>query len=80
MTDASRQLQTLIDGWCDRREYRLLAIVLSAWLANNGLTDGWSDLRDAVKSAYASGRHLPPDERETLKDVLVAIEAALQSR
>lgn len=42
--DVNTTLENLIEAWCDRREYKALAIVLPTWLANNGLTDGWGEL------------------------------------
>jgi hypothetical protein len=65
--EINAEIRQLVDGWCDRRELGALASLLPAWLANNGLTDGWEILRDALKHTYAAGRNLPPDERDTLK-------------
>lgn len=79
-TDPNDDIRQLVEGWCDRREYKPLAIVLPAWIGNNGLTDGWSDLRDALKSAYALCRHLPPDERDLLKKLYVNIDIGLRKR
>lgn len=53
---------------------------MAACTGNNGLTDGWSDLRDALKSAYCFCRHLPPDERDTLKKLYVNIDIGLRDR
>ena len=57
LTDVSR----LVHAWCDRRELRALARLLPAWSANNGLTDGWSDVLDALRTIRADGG-LPDDE------------------
>jgi hypothetical protein len=49
-------------------------------MANNGLTDGWHDLSDALKQTYAMESHLPSDERDSLKRAYVAIDYALRHR
>jgi hypothetical protein len=74
------QVQQLIELWCNRREYVPLAIVLPAWTSNNGLTDGWETLHDALKHAYAMCRDLPDAERDALKSAYIAIEVALRNR
>jgi len=78
--DPNDEIRRLVEGWCDRREFKALARVLPSWIGNNGLTDGWSDLRDALKSAYGLCRHLPPDERDALKKLYVKIDIGLRCR
>ena len=78
--DPNTTIRSLVEDWCDRREYRALSIVLSAWLANNGLTDGWEGLHDSLKHAYAMCTHLPQSERDTLKKLYVDIDYALRNR
>ena len=77
--DPNPKISKLIEAWCDRREYGALASVLPAWISNNGLTDGWAMLHDALRHTYGF-RHLPDHEREILKDVYVAIDLALRNR
>ena len=71
-------ISRLVDRWCDRRELRALAYVLPGWTDNNGLTDGWSQLRDDLKHAYAMCDDLPPDERDELKRAYVLIDTMLK--
>ena len=78
--DVNAEIRQLVDRWCDRRELGALASLLPAWLANNGLTDGWAILHDALKHTYAAGRDLPPDERDALKKLYVTIDVALRNR
>ena len=73
-------IRSLVERWCDRRQYNALAIILPAWTSNNGLTDGWSTLRDDLKHAYAMCTDLPDDERDELKGIYVAIDTSLQDR
>jgi len=72
LTDVSR----LIDAWCDRRELRALARLLPAWLDNNGLTEGWSDVLDALRTIRADGG-LPDDEAFRVERCIVAVERAV---
>jgi hypothetical protein len=73
-------ISQLVDVWCDRRELQLLSYVLPAWTGNNGLTDGWRQLYDDLKHAYAMCTDLPPEERDRLKQTYVAIDVALRKR
>ena len=41
-------LRLLIDAWCDRRCLRALSYILPAYLAFDGLTNGWADLYVAL--------------------------------
>ena len=78
--DPNTIVSSLVDGWCDRRELNPLAKVLPAWIANNGLTDGWTNLHDALKHTYAMCSDLPSDERDQLKRAYIAIDVALRNR
>lgn len=74
------EVRKLLEGWCDRREYRALATVLPAWCANNRLGDGLGKLRDAVRSTYAVCGYPPDDEREVLNELSVRFEAAARNQ
>jgi hypothetical protein len=71
--DINEVLDQLIDGWCDRRELGALARVLPAHRANNGLTDGWSDLLEALRTLRAD-RSLPGDEQRKVDQLVGAVE------
>jgi hypothetical protein len=73
-------IQSLVDSWCDRREYAALTYVLPAWTGNNGLTDGWELLRDSLKHAYVVCTHLPAADRDTLTKTYIDIDYALRNR
>ena len=77
-SEVNAEVSRLVENWCDRREYYGLAELLPAWISNNGLTDGWTILRDALRHTYAFCDHLPLDERELLKTLYVKIDQALQ--
>jgi hypothetical protein len=40
----NESLARLTDAWCERRELRPLALILPAYTANNGSTDGWGSI------------------------------------
>jgi hypothetical protein len=42
----TERLKTLTNQWCDRRALKPLAHFLPAYLALNGLTDGYAALSD----------------------------------
>ncbi len=73
-------IQSLVDLWCDRRDYSPLATVLPAWLGNNGLTDGWADLASALHTVANMRHKLPDAERELARRVYVLIDAAVRLR
>ena len=70
----------LIDQWCERREVGALARLLPAYVAFNGLTDGWVDLYQALRStrAYAHDR-LPKMEERDLEEAAKVVAKALRA-
>ena len=48
-------LRQLIERWCDERELSALSLLLPGYLSLNGLTDGWVNLYDALKSTRSLG-------------------------
>jgi hypothetical protein len=73
----NQEIRELVDRWCERRELSALALLLPAWLGNNGLTDGWGELRQAVRHTYATCKGLPRDELEALKTIVATIDQRL---
>jgi hypothetical protein len=72
------QIALLIENWCQRRELTALATVLPAWVGNNRLTDGWSELGLALRSA--STLSIPAEEREAAKRLWIEIDTAINRR
>jgi hypothetical protein len=63
-------LASLVDRWCEERRLEHLAAVLPSFLAFNGLTDGWADLRSGLRSAVGLGANdLPDEEWDTLQSL-----------
>jgi hypothetical protein len=68
-------LRTLIERWCDMRELAPHSRVLPGYLALNGLTDGWTDLLDALKSARSLGyESFDPADWDTLNNLIYATD------
>jgi hypothetical protein len=72
--DPMAALAGLIDEWCEKRQLGLLARLLPAYLGINGLTDGWGELRAAVRC------DVPDEYRERLRDVERALDRMLDER
>jgi hypothetical protein len=69
-------LARLVDAWCERRALRPLSVLLPSYLSNNGLTDGWGDVMEALRTLRAQ-RELPEDELEEIERVLQIVEKAV---
>lgn len=63
----------LVDAWCERRDLGALAVLLPAYTSNNGLTDGWADVMEALRTLRGS-RRLPDDEQREIERLVVAVE------
>ena len=66
-------LDHLIDSWCERRHLRPLAILLPAYTSNNGLTDGWAGVMEALRTLRRN-RQLPNDELAEVEQLVVVVE------
>ena len=69
----------LVDGWCERRAFGPLACLLPAYISNNGLTDGWADVMDALRTLRSS-RQLPDDEQREIERLVVLVERMVYRR
>ena len=66
-------LSRLIDAWCERRALSPLAVLLPAYTSNNGLTDGWTDVMEALRTLRGAGR-LPDGEQQEVERLVVLVE------
>jgi hypothetical protein len=79
--DFLAKLNSVIDGWCDQRNYKLLAQLLPSYVACNGLTDGFEDLRFALKSVRSAGYdEIGEQDWYVLDELIRAIDFALKNR
>jgi len=46
-------LHVLVEGWCDRRDFKALRNILKGYPLSSPLTDGWAELLDALESVRA---------------------------
>jgi hypothetical protein len=68
----------LLNGWCDRRAFQPLRIVLPHYPMYNGFTDELVELARALKTVRAKlGSALPPEEFDKVVALLHAAESAL---
>jgi hypothetical protein len=52
----------LIDRWCERRELEPLRRLLNGRASINGLTDGWNEMRDELRTIRAQHEALLKDD------------------
>ena len=74
-------LRAFIDKLCDERRYDALARVLPGYLAFNGMTDGWGELRNALKSTRTLGHEaFNGADWAVLNELIHATDHALNCR
>jgi hypothetical protein len=74
-------VRQLIDRWCDERKLNALSRILPAYLAFNGLSDGWHELLAALKTTRAVGHDaFDQAEWDTLNDLIHAAGLAFQKQ
>jgi hypothetical protein len=72
-------LDRLVDGWCERRALRPLAMILSAYPMNSPLSDSWYELRGALRSLRClRAPDISAAEMSAVEDALRAVEKALE--
>lgn len=74
-------LRALVERWCDQRKLEALSRLLPSYLSQNGLTDGWANLLDGLKSARALGHDaFSAKDWDTLNDLIHCCEAVVYRR
>jgi hypothetical protein len=66
-----RQIEFLVDAWCERRCLRALREVLRSWPLSSGLTDEWAQLLDALEKVRAFARMELTDAELLKLDTLI---------
>jgi hypothetical protein len=70
----------LIDGWCERRALRPLAVLLPAYLAFGGVADSWMELARAVENVRGLGPDvLTDEERAAVSEARALLHQALKA-
>jgi hypothetical protein len=72
-------LQTLVEGWCDRRNLRALRAILPGYPLSSPFTDGWGELLVALKNVRALARdEITEAELITVDECIRTVERALR--
>jgi hypothetical protein len=69
-----KDVDGLIDAWCERRCLAALALILPAARAINGLRDSWGEFLEALSTLLATRDVLTPDEIEIVRDIKREVE------
>ncbi len=65
-------VQSLIDGWCDRRCLSALRRILAAYPMLSGLTDEWGELAIALENVRAFARdQITASELQSVEEAIV---------
>lgn len=70
--EAERRIATVLDGLCERRDFRSLYLLLPAYVDNLGTPDDRERLAQAAHRLHAEKR-LPAADQETLGQAVVAL-------
>ena len=72
----TQRLKKLTDQWCDRRALKPLSHLLPAYLALNGLTDGYAALSEGIRDILAFAREeITEEEKAELRSLLAESDA-----
>jgi IS1 family transposase len=76
--DVVQQVETLVDGRCDRRTLRPLREILAVWPLTSTLTDDWAQVGDALRNVRAfAADELTDDESRTVDTLIAAVDRAV---
>lgn len=71
-------LDRLVDGWCERRALRPLSIILRAYPMASPLSDGWHELRSALRDVRClRDPDVTDSEAMAVEDALRSVEKVL---
>ena len=72
-------VDSLIEGWCRRRELHPLRIILPAWPPPNGFSDEWALVRDSLRHIRAMAKtSLNPDEANLINEAIAILDVSLR--
>ncbi|HSS63660.1 MAG TPA: hypothetical protein VLS27_04445 [Gammaproteobacteria bacterium] len=75
------KIRFLIDRWCERRELQPLRRLLNGQASINGLTDGWIEIRDELRTIRAQDKAvLRNDEMKVVAELIQDIEQDVLKR
>jgi hypothetical protein len=68
----------LVDAWCERRQLKLLSIILRVYPRVSGLTDEWAEIASALKTIRSQHlNQLEVDELNKVTDLQQYAESLL---
>ena len=68
-------MKDIINAWCEQKNLVPLSYILWPYLTFSGLTDSWSELRDALRSIRAMCREkISTEELEIIEDLTRACD------
>jgi len=74
----NKNLEYLIDKWCDRKELNSLRCILNGKASLNGLSDGWERMLTELKSIRFQYRDkLEGDELDIIVELIHTTESVL---
>jgi hypothetical protein len=77
-SEAFTLLDRLVDGWCERRALRPLSIILRSYPMVSPLSDGWHELRSALRDLRAlRDPDVTDAEAEAVENALRSVEKTL---
>jgi hypothetical protein len=69
----------LLDCWCARRCFKALLYALPGFFAFNGMTDGWGEVRYALRRVRGLvSEELTAGEIDTIGDLLACVDSLLE--
>ena len=73
--DIFKNIEQLINNWCERKALEPLRYILRSYPIHNGLTDEWGSLLESLKDIKGLCRFsLTGDERKILVELINSIE------
>ena len=79
--DIFSKIDTLVDGWCERRALKPLRLILRSYPLCSGLTDEWGELMESLKDIKGlAGDDLTSEEKKMLVELVNAVEDIVYRR
>jgi hypothetical protein len=77
--DLFNAIQTLVEGWCDRRCLTALSRILRGYPLTSPFTDGWGDLLVALQDVRAFAQNeLTDADRTAVDECIRAVDSVVQ--
>ncbi len=75
------KMNSLIDNWCEKRNYNCLRVILPVYPLVNGLTDDWESLQSCLKDIRNNySDFLLKNENDDIQECINYISGILRNR